>query len=58
MFYMQFLDILGKGKQMKEREERSSEKKVGGGQEDASCDSVNDSVIHEVQFNVNCQITS
>ena len=22
------------------------------------CDSVNDSIIHEVQFNVNCQIIS
>ena len=31
---------------------------MGGGPEDAVCDSVNDSIIHEVQFNVNCQIIS
>ena len=49
MFYMQFLDILGKGKQIKEREEGSSEKKVGGGPEDSVCDSLNDFGLHEVQ---------
>ena len=43
---MQFLDILVKGKQ--------TTGKRGGGDEDAVCDSV----IHEVQFNVNCQVIS
>ena len=51
---MQFLDILGKGKQMTEKRGGGSEKKAGGGQEDAVCDSV----IHEVQFDVNCQMIS
>ena len=30
VLHTQFLDILGKGKQMTEREEEGSEKKVGG----------------------------
>ena len=38
---------------MDERKEKSK-KKVGGEQEDA----VRDSIIHEVQFNVNCQMIS
>ena len=56
MFYMQFLDILGKGKQMKEK--RGGKQWEEGRPEDVVCDSVNDPVIHEVQFNVNCQIIS
>ena len=35
----------------KRKEEAGCKKKVGGGDEDAVCDSV----IHEVQFNVNCE---
>ena len=53
VLHTQFLDILGKGKQMTEKR-GSSEKKAGGGLKDVVCDSV----IHEVQFNVNCQIIS
>ena len=45
VLHMQFLDILGKESRWKKREEGGSEKKVGGGQEDAVCDSV----IHEVK---------
>ena len=43
---------------MKEERGGSSKKKAGGGPEDAVCDSINDSIIHKVQFNVNCQIIS
>ena len=55
MFYTRnFLTFQEKESRWQKREEGHSEKKVGGGQEDAVCDSV----IHEVQFNVNCHIIS
>ena len=54
VLHTQFLDILEKESRWQKREEGSSEKKAGGGREDVVCDSV----IHEVQFNVNCQIIS
>ena len=54
VLHMQFLDILVKGKQMKEKRCTGSKKKAGSGEEDAVCDSI----IHEVQFYVNCQMIS
>ena len=55
MFYTcNFLTFYEKESRGEKREEGSSEKKAGGGLEDVVCDSV----IHEVQFNVNCQIIS
>ena len=59
MFYMQFLDILGKGKQMKEKERREAvRRRWEVHRRMRYVISVNDPLIHEVQFNVNCQIIS
>ena len=54
LYTCNFLTFSEKESRWQKREEGGSEKKVGGGQEDAVCDSI----IHEVQFNVNYQMIS